>query len=125
MCEIPCARMGTAEPGEESRRYAMKKRARRAKAQAIFAALTALMLSGVMFAAAVGSPRPAAPAPNDIAIGVVLPLTGSEAKPGQYQKEGIELAFKQFNDKGGVFVRDQNKKLPFREVFYDDGTDQA
>src|SRR5215470_5605236 len=102
MCEIPCARMGTAESGEESRGYAMKKREGRTKTRAISATAAAFMLSGVLFAAAAGSPRPA---PNDIAIGVVMPLTGSEAKPGQYQKEGIELAFKQFNDKGGVFVR--------------------
>jgi len=26
--------------------------------------------------------------------------TGSESKPGQYQKEGIELAIKQINDAG-------------------------
>ena len=30
-----------------------------------------------------------------ITIGVVLPITGREGKPGQYQREGIELAIKQ------------------------------
>src|SRR6266436_2247871 len=62
---------------------------------------------------------------KDIPIGVVLPLTGREAKPGQYQKEGIDLAIKQINEKGGVFIRELNQKLPLREVFYDDGSDQA
>ena len=62
---------------------------------------------------------------NDITIGVVLPISGREAKPGQYQREGIELAIKQINDGGGIFVKDLNKKLPIREVFYDDGSDQA
>jgi branched-chain amino acid transport system substrate-binding protein len=62
---------------------------------------------------------------SGIAVGVVLPITGREAKPGQYQREGIELAIKQINDKGGVFVKDLDKKLPLREVFYDDGSDQA
>jgi branched-chain amino acid transport system substrate-binding protein len=62
---------------------------------------------------------------NDIAIGVVLPISGREAKPGQYQREGIELAIKQINDDGGIFVKDLGKKLPVREVFYDDGSDQA
>ncbi len=62
---------------------------------------------------------------DGIAIGVVLPITGREAKPGQYQREGIELAIKQINDKGGVFVKDLDKRLPLREVFYDDGSDQA
>ena len=29
---------------------------------------------------------------DSITIGVVLPITGREGKPGQYQREGIELA---------------------------------
>jgi branched-chain amino acid transport system substrate-binding protein len=62
---------------------------------------------------------------NNIAVGVVLPISGREAKPGQYQREGIELAIKQINDSGGIFVKDLDKKLPVREVFYDDGSDQA
>ena len=62
---------------------------------------------------------------NEIRVGVVLPITGREAKPGQYQREGIELAIKQINDAGGIMVRDKGKKLPVREIFYDDGSDQA
>src|SRR5947207_14131662 len=60
-----------------------------------------------------------------IAIGVVLPITGREGKPGQYQKEGIELAIKKINDAGGIFVKEKDKKLPLKEVFYDDASDQA
>jgi branched-chain amino acid transport system substrate-binding protein len=60
-----------------------------------------------------------------ITIGVVLPLTGREAKPGQFQKEGIELAIKQINQAGGVMVKAAGKKLPLKEIFYDDGSDQA
>jgi len=62
---------------------------------------------------------------DSITVGVVLPITGKEAKPGQYQKEGIELAIKQINDAGGIFVKDKGKKLPVKEVFYDDGSDSA
>jgi branched-chain amino acid transport system substrate-binding protein len=62
---------------------------------------------------------------TEIKIGVILPTTGREAKPGQYQKEGIELAFKQINDEGGVMVKSLKKKLLLKEVFYDDGSDQA
>src|SRR5512132_838964 len=36
-------------------------------------------------------------ASDSILVGVVLSTTGREAKPGQYQKEGIELAIKQIN----------------------------
>jgi branched-chain amino acid transport system substrate-binding protein len=68
---------------------------------------------------------PAASAQTDIPIGVVMPITGREARPGQYQREGIELAIKQINDGGGILVKSLKKKLPIREVFYDDGSDQA
>jgi branched-chain amino acid transport system substrate-binding protein len=60
-----------------------------------------------------------------ITIGVVMPITGREAKPGQYQREGIELAIKQINNAGGIMVKDKGKKLLVKEVFYDDGSDSA
>jgi branched-chain amino acid transport system substrate-binding protein len=64
-----------------------------------------------------------ASAQNSIIVGVVMPTTGREAKPGLYQKEGIELAIKQINAKGGITVK--GKKLQVKEVFYDDGSDSA
>jgi branched-chain amino acid transport system substrate-binding protein len=62
---------------------------------------------------------------NEIRVAVVLPITGREAKPGQNQREGIELAIKQINDAGGIFVKSKGKKLPIREIFYDDASDQS
>src|SRR5215470_10731575 len=62
-------------------------------------------------------------AQDTINIGVVMPITGREAKPGQYQKEGIELAIKQINDAGGITIK--GKKLQLKEIFYDDGSDSA
>ncbi len=62
---------------------------------------------------------------TEIKVGVIFSITGREAKPGQYQKEGVELAIKQINDQGGVFVKSLKKKLPIKEIFYDDGSDQA
>jgi branched-chain amino acid transport system substrate-binding protein len=62
---------------------------------------------------------------SEIRIGVVLPITGREAKPGQYQREGIELAIQQINQAGGIMVKEKEKKLPIKEIFYDDGSDQA
>src|SRR5215467_9982096 len=64
-------------------------------------------------------------AQDAITVGVVMPITGREAKPGQYQREGIELAIKQINDAGGIMVKDKGKKLLVKEVFYDDGSDSA
>jgi branched-chain amino acid transport system substrate-binding protein len=73
-----------------------------------------------------GGPAPARGAgPAEIVVGVVLPITGREAKPGQYQREGVELAIRQINQAGGIMVKEAGKKLPIREVFYDDGSDQA
>jgi branched-chain amino acid transport system substrate-binding protein len=82
-----------------------------------------LLLSGLVTLFA-GTGR-AAVADDAISIGVIMPITGKEGKPGQYQKEGIELAFKQINDAGGIFVKDKGKKLLIKEVFYDDGSDSA
>ncbi len=64
-------------------------------------------------------------AQDTINIGVVLPITGKEGRPGQYQKEGIDLAIKQINDSGGIMVKSKGKKLQIKEVFYDDQSDSS
>ena len=83
--------------------------------------MLALLLTGM--AALFAGPSPAVAADDTINIAVVLPTTGSESKPGQYQKEGIELAIKQINDAGGIMVKSKGKKLKINEIFYDDNTD--
>jgi len=83
--------------------------------------VAALFVLGVMFF--LPSCKGKAGGGDSIKVGVVLPTTGREAKPGQYQKEGIELAIKQINDAGGVKVGD--KQIKIQEVFYDDSSDQA
>ena len=75
----------------------------------------ALLLAG--FVTFVGASSRALPADDVITIGVVLPTTGSESKPGQYQKEGIELAIKQINDAGGIMVKSKGKKLKITRFF--------
>jgi branched-chain amino acid transport system substrate-binding protein len=89
--------------------------------------LLAVLLRTVLLAPllSAGCSRQNAPAADSVLIGVVLPITGREAKPGQYQKEGIELAIKKINAAGGVFVKSAGKKLLLKETFYDDGSDQA
>ncbi|HUK51749.1 MAG TPA: amino acid ABC transporter substrate-binding protein [Candidatus Binatia bacterium] len=86
--------------------------------------MTRALLIAALAAAPLLLPSPVR-AQSDIPVGVVLPITGKEARPGQYQREGIELAIKQINDAGGIFVKSLNKKLPVREVFYDDGSESA
>ena len=84
-----------------------------------------ILLAVICSLSALAITAPSASAQDEIKVGVVLPVTGREAKPGQYQKEGIELAIKQINDQGGIMVKSLKKKLPIKEVFYDDGSDQA
>ncbi len=63
--------------------------------------------------------------PDSIRVGLVFPLTGREGRPGTYQVEGIKLAMEQINAKGGVNVKACGKRLPFKEVVYDDQSDQG
>jgi branched-chain amino acid transport system substrate-binding protein len=86
--------------------------------------LKRICLPAALVAAPLLAPAPAGVL-SDIPIGVVMPITGKEARPGQYQREGVELAIKQINDGGGVLIKSLNKKLPIREVFYDDASVQA
>ena len=64
-------------------------------------------------------------APSEIVIGAALPLTGEESRVGTYFKAGYELAVKEVNDSGGIFLKDFNKKVPVRLIIYDDKTDAA
>jgi len=84
------------------------------------AAASALLLAAFGFTFTTSKP---AVAQSEIKIGVIMPITGREGKPGTYQREGIQLAMKQINDAGGLQVG--GKKLPVKEVFYDDGSDSA
>jgi len=88
-----------------------------------FSICTLLLIGLLAFAPVIGHSSTADE--NAISIGVVLSVTGKEGKPGQYQKEGIETAIKKINGAGGVFVKDQGKKLPLKVVFYDDESDAA
>jgi branched-chain amino acid transport system substrate-binding protein len=92
----------------------------------VLAAGALATLLGWLAPAPAAAEAPAAGAgPADIPVGLVLPITGREAKPGQYQREGVELAVHEINQAGGIPVKSLGKKLPVRLVFYDDGSDQA
>jgi len=63
--------------------------------------------------------------PQEILIGTVLPLTGKESRIGNYQLDGYELAIEQWNEKGGIYVKEFDRRIPIRLISYDDETDQA
>src|ERR1700732_1811886 len=93
---------------------------------ALAAAATAtILMLGLLTPARPAGAAAAAAGPADIPVGVVLPISGREAKPGDDQREDIELSIREINQAGGISVKQLGKKLQLREVFYDDGSDQA
>src|SRR4030042_1723836 len=62
---------------------------------------------------------------TEILLGAINCMTGVEAMVGGEQKWAYEQAVKDINAKGGVFVKDLNKKLPMRIIFVDDESDVA
>jgi branched-chain amino acid transport system substrate-binding protein len=88
-----------------------------------FLVAAALVLSGPW--GSVVEAAQGAGCPDAIRIGMVFPMTGREGRPGTYQVEGIRLAMDLINAKGGVYVKQCGKRLPFKEILYDDQSDQG
>jgi branched-chain amino acid transport system substrate-binding protein len=63
--------------------------------------------------------------PEEVVIGAAIPLSGTYAREGLYIKAGYEMAVEEFNEKGGVYVAELNRKLPIRLIIYDDKSDKA
>ena len=92
----------------------------------IFAILSIVIISGLIFS---GCAKTATPAPaagkTEILIGAINVMTGAEAMVGNEQRWAYEQGVKDINAKGGVFVKDLNKTLPMRIIFVDDESDVA
>jgi branched-chain amino acid transport system substrate-binding protein len=65
----------------------------------------------------------AASAPETIKIGGALPLTGRFAAGGKELKDGYELAMKNINAAGGVYVKEFGKKIPLEIIMLDSESD--
>jgi len=89
----------------------------------IFSVALALALTGPWWTAMAAAQ--AGGCPDAIRVGLVFPMTGREGRPGTYQVEGIKLAMEQINANGGVNVKACGKRLPFKEILYDDQSDQG
>lgn len=76
-----------------------------------------LGLAAALAAGGVGQSL-AAPVPDRITIGFVLPLTGAVAAEGNETKEGAEMAAKMINDAGGIRVGARRVRVEL--VFEDD-----
>ncbi len=104
----------------------------KAMSRGLSASVWRSLLFSVAFSLAMGGPQwtggdvaQGATCPDSIRVGLVFPMTGREGRPGTYQVEGIRLAMEQINAQGGVNVKACGKRLPFKEVVYDDQSDQG
>lgn len=79
----------------------------------------------VAAAAALTVQAAAAAAPTEIVIGAPISMTGLLAPDGLDQKWSYEQAVADVNAKGGIFIKEANKKLPVRLVVADDQSDPA
>ncbi len=77
-----------------------------------------VLLLGVLFSCGKKAER-------EILLGAHLPLSGVGAIVGADQKWAYEEAVKDINDKGGIFVKEFNAKLPVRVIVVDDESDSG
>jgi len=57
---------------------------------------------------------------TEIRVGAINSLTGMNVMTGAEHKWGYEQAVADINEKGGVFVKELNRKLPIKLIFADD-----
>ncbi len=62
----------------------------------------------------------AAEGPKEILVGALVSLTGMNAMTAAEMKWAYEQAIIDINKKGGVFVKEYNRKLPVKLIFADD-----
>jgi branched-chain amino acid transport system substrate-binding protein len=67
----------------------------------------------------ISPPVVAAAAPKTIKIGITSPLTGPAAEAGVALKQGFILAMEEWNAKGGVMLKEFNKKIPVEVIIED------
>jgi len=82
----------------------------------------AARLVAAAFVSALVATTPAR-AQTEIKIGATLPLTGAESRIGGFYKEGYDLAFEEWNKKGGLDVGGKKMKLSLQLL--DDTSAQA
>jgi branched-chain amino acid transport system substrate-binding protein len=84
--------------------------------------VSSLILVNGLFFTPVSAP---AAAKNEILLGAINSMTGLEAMVGKEHRWAYQQAVKDINAKGGVYVKDLGKKLPFKLIVVDDESDVA
>jgi len=100
-----------------------KKASRRTWAIAVIA-LIIIAGAGYYYYSTPAAP-PAPTGPEFIKVGTVLPMTGQFSREGLFFKTGYELATKELNDQGGIFIKEFNRKIPVKLIVLDDESDKA
>src|ERR1700674_1881234 len=81
------------------------------------------MLLTLVAAVLVSGVPPAWAQPREIKIGGTMAVTGGIAVEwGPAAKTFMEEWAKMMNERGGVFVKEANAKLPIKLIVYDDGS---
>jgi branched-chain amino acid transport system substrate-binding protein len=82
--------------------------------------LFVILMVGVFSVAGLSTWGFAAEAPKTIKLGSSCSLTGPFGSGGAMCKAGYEIAIEHINAKGGVFVKEFNKKIPLELILLDD-----
>ena len=82
--------------------------------------LFVILLVGVFSVVGLSSWGFAKEAPKTIKVGSSCSLTGPFGSGGAMCKAGYEIAIEHINAKGGVFVKEFNKKIPLELILLDD-----
>ena len=100
-------------------------------------ALFALILAAILLFGCAQQPTKPTPTPTatpaatakpgkeSIKIGFTISLSGPGAGAGTEQYRAYEAWKEWVNSKGGIYVKEYNKKLPVEFVYYDDATEPA
>ena len=72
-----------------------------------------------------GLPASEKVAPKTIKVGCSNSLTGYMGSSGAEVKGGYEIAIQHINQKGGIFVKEFNKRIPLEMIMLDDESNPA
>jgi branched-chain amino acid transport system substrate-binding protein len=86
------------------------------------ARILVLSVTGILLIGGCGSSL-AAEAPKTIKIGCSISLTGHFGIGGIWVKQGYDLAIKQINSDGGVYIEEFKKKIPLEILYVDSESD--
>ena len=82
-----------------------------------------VLIFGLIFLGFKVAPTIALPVADFIIVGCTVPLTGTFAANGIELKDGYEIGVQHINEKGGIFVKEFNKRIPIKLLTFDDESD--